>query len=52
MYSLDFDEAYLREEEILSAVTSIYDENGFYRCPVRLPGTNLPSVNTMPCRMP
>ena len=38
VYSLDFDEAYLREEEVLSAVTSIYDENGYYRCPVRLPG--------------
>ena len=41
VYSLDFDEAYLREEEVLSAVTSIYDENGYYRCPVRLPGHSL-----------
>ena len=38
VYSLDFDEAYLKEEEVLSTVTSIYDENGYYRCPVRLPG--------------
>lgn len=42
VYSLDFDKAYLSEEEMLGAV-NIFDSKGLYRATVRHPGEGLPS---------
>ena len=42
IYSLDFDKAYLSEEEMLGVV-NIFDSRGLYRATVRHPGEGLPS---------
>lgn len=41
LYSLDFDSSYVEEDSILQAV-DVYEADGMYRAPMRMPGEPLP----------